>query len=213
MYMAVPEAQLARQRIQELIHQHPAPPIVRDEVGIAYQDPQVCVENHRISFQPTGRESRRLRVTVADAQHNALVVIPVRADGRLSLVVRYRYASEKWSVEFPNGFGVAVEENWQDTACRTLLEKAGLAAARMHVLGGVHHRSHVSATNYAVVFAQQCEQVGTVFDTKRSIAGTVEISLPCLYQLIRRGDVDCSLTLAGLALYQAISAQDLNLGR
>jgi 8-oxo-dGTP pyrophosphatase MutT (NUDIX family) len=187
-----PESHRIRQQIERLIQQQPTPPAIdRASNGVASKAVAVA----RPSDWP------------AETSY-ALKVIPQLPDGRLVLVIRYRPALGKWSVEFPRGLAHIGDEGWKQAAEKRLREDAGMTCAQMALIGAIDVDAQRTASSVLVVIARGCgyrqpPQAGP----SGPIAGSVPICLTCLDDLIRQGDIGCGMTLAALSLYRALPTE------
>jgi hypothetical protein len=140
------------------------------------------------------------------------IVVPQMPDGRYGLVMRYRFAPAKWSLEFPSALVAEEpdgdgEDTWRDSCARVLGDATGWIARDISLLGSVQVDPSCMATQAIVAWAQNCTRQRIVsWDPQSMIAGCVAASPAALDQLIRRGEVECSATLSALFLARLRSA-------
>ena len=90
---------------------------------------------------------------------DAVVVVPILADGRVALLWQYRYTHGRTHWEVPAG-RVHADEDPAVAARRELLEEAGLSAARLEPLPGFYPLNGIS-DHWAHAFAARgCERAG-----------------------------------------------------
>jgi ADP-ribose pyrophosphatase len=90
---------------------------------------------------------------------DAVVVVPVLADGRIALIGQYRYPHGRTHWEVPAG-RIAPGETPEECALRELREEAGCTAERLVRLPGFYPTNGISA-HYAHAFAAMgCADVG-----------------------------------------------------
>jgi len=88
------------------------------------------VEEQRLRF---GNGVERTYERLNPGFHGAVMVVPVRADGRLLLVREYGAGIGDYYLSFPKG-AVHAEESVLDAANRELMEEAGFGAHDLEVL-------------------------------------------------------------------------------
>jgi len=91
---------------------------------LIYDTPWLRVTEHA-AVAPTGRPATYGRVGF---KNRAIAVVPLHADGTLTLVGQNRFPFGRYSWEIPEG-GVPYDEDPLDGAKRELAEEVGLAAA------------------------------------------------------------------------------------
>ena len=90
---------------------------------------------------------------------DAVVVVPVRADGSMVMVGQYRYPHGKTHWELPAG-RLTEDESPEDAARRELAEETGYRPGRLVPLPGFYPTNGISA-HYAHAFvALDCEEAG-----------------------------------------------------
>jgi len=103
-----------------------ATPVPWTDLGarVVYENPWVTVTEHQ-AVAPTGRAGI---YGVLRPKHVAAGVLPIHADGTVTLVGQSRFACANYSWEMPEG-GAPFDEDPLEGAKRELAEEAGLKAA------------------------------------------------------------------------------------
>jgi ADP-ribose pyrophosphatase len=91
---------------------------------------KVFTVSERMVLLPNGKQVKRELVN----HHGAAAIVPVDADGMVTLVRQYRVAHDAVMLEIPAGKLDSAEENPLDCARRELEEETGLTAKRMEFL-------------------------------------------------------------------------------
>ena len=139
-----------------------------------------------------------------DDTHYEAVVVPKLDDGRLLLVSRYRYATERWSVEFPRFAGQSSDR--VRTPGRRQSAKAHRDDRRQNDAPGRRDPDAASTTAITtiVILAEGCAQQGPLAtDPRDLIAGSFAETPEEINRLVPQGEITCGVTLAALALYDA----------
>ncbi|MGE3911073.1 MAG: NUDIX domain-containing protein, partial [Chloroflexota bacterium] len=98
-----------------------------------YENPWIAVREDQV-IRPDGNPGI---YGVVHAQHWAIGVIPLTADGDTFLVGQYRYTLDVYSWEIPEGGG-EMTETPLEAAQRELREETGMAATTWSYLGEAH---------------------------------------------------------------------------
>ncbi len=162
---------------------------------IAYQNPWMTLTEDEVEY----RDGSRGTFAVVQARDFALV-IPFDGE-RYTLVEQFRYTVGRRLWEFPQG---SVREPAGLTAREVgeieLAEEAGLAAATWTHLGRLHAGYGRSATAFDVFLAEDLSAVPTRREVTEQDMGTGTFSLDGIWDLVERGLVTDSHTVAALAL-------------
>lgn len=193
----------ARQQVRTLLESRIRQPLQTREVNVEYARDELRVESHMVLNIFTGAIENRLQVTLARPQEFTIQVIPVLSDGRVVLVVRFAYATGRWSLELPRLDGQEHDDGWSEPARRCLGEQAGLESQRWALGGSFYLDPHRSPTSVLSVLATDCQPLRAPESCAGQVAGTIAVGREALYEMLRAGDIECSLSLAGLALLQA----------
>ncbi|MEX2111754.1 MAG: hypothetical protein WD845_01125 [Pirellulales bacterium] len=178
-------------------------PIVTEETRIVCENDVIRIEQNRVRNMALEEAGDAIRAVGASDSCYEAVVVPELVDGRLLLVGRYRYATDRWSVEFPRFAAQSSDEGWKHTAEVILSRDYGLASAKMSLLGAFHADAATLAVNTIVVLAAGCtQQKPLAFDPRVLVAGTVGAGPDELSHMLRQGEITCGVSLAALALYE-----------
>jgi ADP-ribose diphosphatase len=134
----------------------------------------------------------------------AVLVIPVRDDGRLVVERQFRYPLDRVMIEFPAG-KVDPGESPLVTARRELAEEAGYAATAWTRLGTVH--TVVSYSTEAIEFyvAEGLTHVGAKLDEGEFLE-VFDMSVDEMLAALDRGDITDVKTVAALLMYARVRA-------
>lgn len=129
----------------------------------------------------------------------AVAVVPVHADGTVTLVRQFRAALEVDLVEVPAGIRDVDGEDDAVTAARELVEEAGLAAGRLERLVEFHNSPGFCDESVAIYLATELTEVGDDRQGIEEQAMTVE-RLPLAEALawIDDGRITDAKTIIGL---------------
>lgn len=118
----------------------PDNPWVTHDSSVAYENPWIRVQHHEVST-PGGSAGI---YGVVQFKNRAVGVVPIDEDDHTWLVGQYRYATESYSWEIPEG-GCPAAESPEQAARRELLEETGLAAGTITPLfSGIHLSNSVT---------------------------------------------------------------------
>ena len=190
--------------IQRLLGAGLQHPLITEQAHTACQDERLKVECNDVRNFATKQSGRVVRVLPIDAANYSAVIIPVLRGGRFVLVGRYRYALDRWSIEFPRFESRTSDDGWKEAAQTGLLKGACLEADRMHLLGAIQAEPSLIAPSTLVILAEECAaSASRTASADELIAGTVTVAPERLDELIRHGEISCGVTLAALAMYAA----------
>jgi len=129
----------------------------------------------------------------------AVLVVPVRDDGRLVVERQFRYPLDRVMIEFPAGKLDPGEEPLA-TAKRELIEEAGYTAQRWTPLGNVH--TVVSYSTEAIEFfvAEGLAHVGAKLDHGEFLE-IIDMSVDEMLAALDRGEITDVKTVAALLMY------------
>jgi ADP-ribose pyrophosphatase len=186
----------------------PRPPAARSD------DPLI---EHRIDGEQVYRgallDVRRDRARMPDGSETvreyivhpgAVLVIPVRDDGRLIVERQFRYPHNRSFLEFPAG-KLDPGESALATGVRELIEEAGYTAQIWIRLGTVHPVIAYSTEAIELYAARALSHVGAKLDPGEFLE-LVEQSEAVLYEAIESERLTDAKTIAALALYSRWNA-------
>ena len=140
-----------------------------------------------------GQQGEWTIVTAADG----VAVVPVHADGSVTLIRQYRHAIGQWSWEIPAGRQEAGETK-EATARRELIEEAGLMARVVEPLlslfplnGFCRHSVHLMRGTDLVSVAPRHETFEEIEVHRLPMAE--------IQRMIRAGEIRCGIALSALA--------------
>lgn len=179
-------------------------PLATEQTRVAFENTLVRVEWNVVRNTATLAESAALRIAPVDDSRHVAVIVPVLADGRLLLLVRYRYAVSRWSIEFPRYWGQSSDGGWRQHAEEQLLKDTGLKADRMRLLGALQADPALIAISTIVIVAQGCTgPLNKPPDPDELISGSLALDSAAMDQQIRQGEIICGTTLAALCMVRA----------
>ena len=164
---------------------------------------EVLVRSHLFSLVkarfrgPSGEEFERdvLR------HPGAVAVVPLHADGTVTLVRQYRAALDHDLLELPAGTRDVNGEDEQRTAERELVEEAGLAASSVELLVTLHNAPGLSDERVSVFLAQGLREVDDDRQGVEEEAMTVErLGLADALAMVDDGRITDAKTIIGLTL-------------
>jgi hypothetical protein len=199
-----------RQQVRQMLGNWSPSPLTTLHVGVEYARDNLLIQRNKVRNRITGTDDDRLRVSLSRPDRCSVLVIPLLADYRVVLSVRYCYAAARWSLQLPRLDEQEQDEGWCQAAERCLAEGAGMVADQWSLAGNVYFDPHWSPTSLALVLAKNCRRLPTEScqDVKprqdaNLVAGTIAVGADTLEEMIRDGDIDCGITMAGLAMLRA----------
>jgi ADP-ribose pyrophosphatase len=129
----------------------------------------------------------------------AVLVVPVRDDGRLVVERQFRYPLDRVMIEFPAG-KLDPGEDPLATAKRELIEEAGYAASEWIPLGNVHTVVSYSTEAIAFYVAQRLAHVGAKLDHGEFLE-IIDMSVDEMLAALDRGEITDVKTVAALLMY------------
>ncbi|MEG0767301.1 MAG: NUDIX hydrolase [Clostridia bacterium] len=154
----------------------------------------IRVEHRRVAL-PDGREALREIVVHIGAS----AIVPVDAEGRVTLVTQYRVAMERLTVEIPAGKLDFRGEDPLACAKRELEEETGLRAARWQALTTLDTTPGFCTERIGLFLATELQQGDTHPDADEFLR-LQRIPLCEAVQRVMRGEIRDAKTIAGLLM-------------
>ncbi len=129
----------------------------------------------------------------------AVLVVPVRDDGRLVVERQFRYPLDRVMIEFPAG-KLDPGEDPLATAKRELIEEAGYTASEWTPLGNVHTVVSYSTEAIAFFVAEGLAHVGAKLDHGEFLE-LIDMSVDEMLAALDRGEITDVKTVAALLMY------------
>ena len=129
----------------------------------------------------------------------AVLIVPVKDDGRFVVERQFRYPHNRTFIEFPAG-KLDPGESALATGVRELAEEAGYSASIWTRLGVIHPVISYSTEAIELYAARALAHVGAALDPGEFLE-IVECSEAALYAAIDEGRITDAKTIAALALY------------
>jgi 8-oxo-dGTP pyrophosphatase MutT (NUDIX family) len=138
-------------------------------------------------------------------KHVAVGILPLDDSLHTWLVGQYRFTLDRYSWEIPEGGSLDGEETL-DSARRELMEETGLEARDWSPLLTMHLSNSVSDEESVIYLARQLSQ-GTARPEETEQLRVRKISLDEAYQMVERGEITDSMTVAALIQAKLLRAQ------
>src|SRR5512140_3275142 len=129
----------------------------------------------------------------------AVLMVPVKDDGRLVVERQYRYPHRRVFLEFPAG-KLDPGEDALATAKRELIEETGYTARTWTRLGVVHPVISYSTEAIELYLAEELEHVGAELDDGEFLE-IVELSVDEMLAALDRGEITDAKTVSALLMY------------
>ncbi len=130
----------------------------------------------------------------------AVMMIPVRDDGRLIVVRQYRYPLKRVFIEFPAG-KLDEGEDALTTAKRELLEETGHTAQRWTHMGVIHPVISYSTEGIEMYLAEDLTHEAAANLDDGEFLEVRDMSVEEMLEHLDRGEITDAKTVTGLLLY------------
>ena len=160
-----------------------------------YDNPWITVRENQVT-RPDGAPGI---YGVVSMKNRAVGIVPLHSDGTVTLVGQFRYPTDVYSWEIPEG-GCPPDESLLHCARRELREETGLSARNFEPLGGEIHLSNSVCDERGYLFLATDLTPG-----KAAPEGTEELQLRRLplseaVAMALRGEINDGLSVLGLVL-------------
>jgi ADP-ribose pyrophosphatase len=164
----------------------------------------------KIKFKARLFEVKDVDVTLADGKtrsyemvdiSNAVMLLPVDAENNVYFVEQFRVGAKRRLLELPAG-KIEPREDPGETALRELREETGMAASELKLIGKFYMSPGYS-TEYMYCFLAAGLYPAPLDPDADEFIALRKIPLPTVLELINRGEIEDSKTLAAFSLARA----------
>ena len=160
-----------------------------------YDNPWITVRENQVT-RPDGKPGI---YGVVSMKNRAVGVLPLHADGTVTLVGQFRYPTNAYSWEIPEG-GCAPDESLLDCARRELREETGLSAGNLEPLGGEIHLSNSVCDERGYLFLATDLEQGEAAPEGTEELLLKRVPLQDAVQMALRGEISDGLSVLALVL-------------
>ncbi len=160
---------------------------------VVYENPWIRVEESQVT-NPSGGQGI---YGVVHFLHRAVGVIPIDDEDHTWLVGQYRYATNRYEWEIPEG-GCKPGEELADCARRELQEEAGVIAGDLELLVEAMQTSNSVCNEHAWVFVARNLEFGDTNPDDTESLETRRVPLEEAFAMVERGEIRDSMSVAGL---------------
>lgn len=161
---------------------------------LRYDNPWITV-THRNVTTPTGSSGI---YGLVHFKHLAVGVIPIDDDDHTWLVGQYRYPTDRWSWEIPEGGG-RLDEDPAEAARRELEEECGIIAAHLEPLGSTQMSNSVTDEISHLFVATGLSSTAPRPD-ETEVLEVRRVPVDEAIALVHRGVITDGLSMVGLLL-------------
>ena len=138
---------------------------------------------------------------VVHYKHRAVGVVPIDDSEHTWLVGQYRYPTDTYEWEIPEG-GARFDEALEDCARRELREETGLEAAHYELLLGDLQLSNSVSDERAHLFVARGLKVGTAEPEETEQLQLRRLPLSEAYAMVQRGEIRDAMSVIALQCLQ-----------
>jgi ADP-ribose pyrophosphatase len=174
--------------------------IITDLEHLVYKNQYASVYDNDVSF-PDHQKGKYLKFEWTAPY--GVCVLPILEDGRLYFVRSFRYASDRFCIELPKGFGSHGVQP-QEMASRELLEETGLTSDDLRYVTAL--QTEPGLMNYSIhLFEAHASRPSSppAPENTEVFAASLIVDLAEALQLVRQGEITDSLSINALLLYQS----------
>lgn len=157
-----------------------------------YNNPWIKLTEHQV-INPSGGKGI---YGVVSFKNYAIGIVPVDEDGNIWLVGQYRYATNNYSWELPEGGGPLTIEPLE-SAKRELLEETGLKANKWTLIQELHLSNSVSDEKAFVYLAQGLTQHEAEPEETEQLS-IKKIHFEDAFKMVMSGEITDSITVAAI---------------
>ena len=164
----------------------------------AYDNPWISVTEHKVTT-PGGEPGI---YGVVHFKNYAIAILPIDDDGNTYLVGQYRFATQEYSWEVPEGGG-KMDQSPLEAAMRELKEETGLEAKEWSMIHELH-LSNSATDERGFVFVARKLKHGKAEPEHTEDLKVEKIPFSELYQRVMRGEYRDALTVIAVLKAKAL---------
>jgi 8-oxo-dGTP pyrophosphatase MutT (NUDIX family) len=167
-----------------------------------YDNPWISVTEHSVTT-PGGEPGI---YGVVHFKNYAIAVLPIDDDGNAYLVGQYRFATQEYSWEVPEGGG-KMDQSPLESAMRELKEETGLEAEQWSMIHELHLSNSATDERGFVFVAKKLKQGKSEPEDTEDLK-VEKIPFEELYQRVMRGEYRDALTIVAVLKAKALMDND-----